>query len=52
VQAGRFRQLVRALKENLADVKVFLVGGTVKDVYVVGRTDSGWAGVRTKVVET
>jgi hypothetical protein len=52
-QAQRFQQLVGTLKETLADTKVFQIGkGTEKDAYVVGRTDSGWAGLKTKVVET
>jgi hypothetical protein len=52
-QVQRFQHLVGALKEALADIKVFQVGkGAEKDVYIVGRTDSGWAGLKTKVVET
>jgi hypothetical protein len=52
-QAERFRQLVGTLKETLADTKVFQLGrGTEKDAYIVGRTDTGWAGLKTKVVET
>src|SRR4051794_27908478 len=43
-EARRFGQLVQALKDNLADAKVFLAGGAEKDVYVVGRAGSGWAG--------
>jgi hypothetical protein len=44
-QAQHFGQLVGTLKETLADVKVFQLGkGAEKDAYVVGRTDSGWAG--------
>jgi hypothetical protein len=31
---------------------VFEVGRTEKDVYIVGRAESGWAGLKTKVVET
>jgi hypothetical protein len=48
----RFRQLVQAIKDNLKDVKVFVAGRAEKDALVVGRTDSGWAGLKTKVVET
>ena len=52
-EVQKFKQLVQAIKDALADVKVFLAGkGTEKDAYIVGRTDSGWAGLRTKVVET
>ena len=47
------KQLVGTLKEALKDVKVFLIGKAAeKDACIVGRTDSGWAGLRTKVVET
>jgi Nuclease A inhibitor-like protein len=48
----RFKQLVQTIKETLKDVKVFLVGKAEKDAYIVGRTDGGWAGLKTKVVET
>jgi hypothetical protein len=51
-EVERFKQLVQAIKDNLADVKVFLAGRTEKDAYVVGRTDSGWAGLKTRVVQT
>jgi hypothetical protein len=54
--ARRFRELVEALKETLADIKVYKVGkasGAEFDIYVVGRTaDGDFAGVTTKVVET
>ena len=51
-EVQRFKQLVQALKDNLSDVKVFLAGGAEKDVFIVGRADAGWAGLKTKVVET
>jgi hypothetical protein len=51
-EVQRFKQLVQTLKESLADVKVFQVGRGESDVYIVGRTDSGWAGLKTKVAET
>jgi hypothetical protein len=46
--------LIHTLKKTLADVKVFLVGKRPeRDVYIVGRVpDDGWAGLKTKVVET
>lgn len=51
--AAKFQALVKFLKENLKDVKVYRVGGVEADVYVVGKTASGgFAGVKTKVVET
>jgi hypothetical protein len=37
----------------LSDVKVFEVGNVEKDVSIVGRVEGdGWAGLKTKVVET
>src|SRR3954452_22294086 len=46
-EVAKFQQLVQALKESLADVKVFQVGrGPERDVYVVGRADGGWAGLK------
>jgi hypothetical protein len=52
-QVQRFRQLVQAIKDNLRDVKVFVVGkGAEKDAYIVGRAEAGWAGLKTKVVQT
>ena len=48
-----FQQLVRAIKENLADVKVFLAGKPEADAFIVGRTEGdGWTGLKTKVVQT
>jgi hypothetical protein len=51
-EVQRFQQLVKALKDTLKDVKVFLVGRGTADAFIVGRTESGWAGLRTKVAET
>jgi hypothetical protein len=53
-EVQKFRRLVQAIKETLADVKVFVAGkGAEKDALIVGRAEGdGWAGLRTKVVET
>jgi hypothetical protein len=51
-EVQRFQQLVQALKEGLKDVKVFLVGKRESDAYLVVRTDAGWAGLKTRVVQT
>jgi hypothetical protein len=48
----RFKRLVRTIKETLADAKVFQIGKPESDVYIVGRADSGWAGLKAKAVET
>ena len=52
-RVGKFQALVKFLKENLTDIKVYRVGDIEADIYVVGKTDAGdFAGVKTKVVET
>jgi Nuclease A inhibitor-like protein len=52
-EVQRVKHLVQALKDNLGDVKVFLAGGRAeKDAYIVGRAEEGWAGLKTKVVQT
>src|SRR5262245_35620443 len=51
-EVEKFKRLVQALKESLADVKVFQVGTGASDVYIVGRAEGGWAGLKTRVVET
>ena len=49
----RFRLLLAALRENLADICVSRVGGVQKDVYIFGRSPRGkWLGLKTQVVET
>lgn len=48
-----FKNLVRLLRENLTDVKVYKVGEINIPVLVLGRSASGrWLGVSTRVVET
>jgi len=51
-QAAKFQGLVKTLKATLTDVKVFRVGETSIDVYIVGKVEGGFAGLRTTVVET
>lgn len=51
-QVERFRGLVKALKEQLADAKVFRIGETKMDCYVVGGVEGGCGGLKTQVVET
>ena len=51
-EVQRFQQLVQTLKDTLKDVKVFLVGRAEADASNVGRTDAGWAGLKTRVVQT
>jgi len=49
----KFQALVKTLKDNLTDIKVYRLGTIDIDVYVIGKTSSGdLAGISTKVVET
>jgi hypothetical protein len=48
-----FRNLVKVLKENLRDIKVFRRGRIYIDVYITGRAPSGnIAGISTKQMQT
>ena len=48
-----FGGVLRALRENLTDIRVYRVGSVNIAVYVLGRSASGtWLGLRTRVVET
>jgi hypothetical protein len=41
------------LKAELTDLRVYRVGSTDIDVYILGKHPSGaWLGLKTKVVET
>nr|WP_285965167.1 nuclease A inhibitor family protein [Oscillatoria laete-virens] len=52
-EVRRYQRLLNFLKEKLTDLKVYRVGETEVDVYVVGRTPEGKvAGIATKAVET
>jgi hypothetical protein len=49
----KFQQLSQTLKDNLEGVRVYKIGDTEKDVYIVGKAKDGtWAGLKTQVVET
>jgi hypothetical protein len=51
--AKRYQALLRLLKENLEELKVYRVGEINIPVYIVGRAKTGnWLGVSTRVVET
>jgi hypothetical protein len=51
--AKKFQKLIQALKDTLDDIRVYRVGEVEKDVYIVGKTKGGgWAGLKSKVVET
>jgi hypothetical protein len=52
-RAASFRGVVRALEQNLSDLRVYRVGEVNIPVYVLGRGRSGdWLGLSTRVVET
>ena len=51
--ARRYQALVRLLKENLSDLKVYRVGEINIAVYILGRASTGHlVGLSTRVVET
>jgi hypothetical protein len=51
--ARRYQALLRLLKENLNELKVYRVGEINIAVYIIGRAETGnWLGVSTRVVET
>ena len=51
--ARRYQALVRLLKENLDDLRVYRVGEIDIPVFIVGRSQTGsWIGLSTRVIET
>jgi hypothetical protein len=51
--ARRYQALLRLLKENLGELKVYKVGEINIAVYIVGKAMSGnWVGLSTRAVET
>jgi len=49
----KFQSLIKTLKDNLIDIKVYRIGTINIDVYILGKTlDEDLAGISTKVVET
>ena len=51
--ARRFQNLLRVLKAELADLRVYRVGEIDISVYVLGRSEGGsWLGVSTRAIET
>jgi hypothetical protein len=48
-----FKQLRKAVTEQLTDARVYRIGKVNIDIYIVGKTKEGeWAGLKTKAVET
>ncbi len=53
-ESARFRDLAGLLASSLDAIRVFRVGEVEKDILILGRVKAGggWAGLRSKVVET
>lgn len=51
-EVRRFQALQETVKSTLQSVHVFRCGDVEMDVYLVGRTAGGYAGLQTQVVET
>jgi hypothetical protein len=52
-EAERYRALVELLSHELTDLRVYRVGKTDIDVYILGQDPCGaWLGLKTHVVET
>lgn len=51
-EVKRFQALLDVVKQSLEAVKVFRIGKVEIEVYAVGRVSDGYAGFKTKVVET
>lgn len=51
--ARKYQSLVRLLKDNLNDLRVFRIGEINIPVYILGKSSEGnWIGLATRVVET
>jgi hypothetical protein len=48
----KFQNLVNVLKNNLTGLQVYKIGSKEIDVYILGTTSDGIAGISTKVIET
>ncbi len=51
-EVERFKTLVKTIKTQLADPKVFRIGDTKIDCYIVGEVAGGCGGLKTQIVET
>ena len=49
---AKFQNLLQVIKDNLADIRVYRIGTIEVNVYIVGKTNDGVAGLATKVIET
>jgi hypothetical protein len=48
----KFQNLVQVIKDNLAEIRVYQMGSIEVNVYIVGKTKDGVAGLTTKMIET
>ncbi len=48
----RFQELVECIESNLTDPKVFKIGQVKKEVYIIGKVNERYIGLKTNVVET
>ena len=51
-QVVLFKNLLNILQENITDIQVFRVGRVEIEVYIIGKTNNTWAGLKTKVIES
>jgi len=49
---AKFQNLVQVIKDNLVEIRVYRIGTIEVNVYIVGKTNDGLAGLATKVIET
>jgi hypothetical protein len=49
---AKFQNLVQVIRDNLAELRVYRIGTIEVNVYIVGKTNDGVAGLATKVIET
>jgi hypothetical protein len=51
--ARRYQSLLRLLKDNLKEVRVYTVGKINMPVFILGKSAEGnWLGLKTRIVET
>lgn len=51
-EVRRFQTLLNVLKENLKHLKVYRIGSTSVNVYIIGESEDNLIGLSTKVIET
>ena len=51
-ETKRYQNLVNLMKQNLKNIRVYLLGEVEIDVYILGETNSAIAGLTTKIIAT